>query len=113
MKLNEPLYITDLPFKGNWQGENCRIVKGTLKIYEGFESDGLSYARDGKRDDNGRPLSYRASAVHDCLYNEHNCPLTRRQVDKLLLRELREIEFNCAYLYYLGTRAFGWIFWRK
>ncbi len=113
MKLHEALIIEDMPFQGSWQGEYCKIISGTLTIYEGFYFDGLSYARDGKRDSNGLPLSWRASALHDCLYNEHNSPLTRKQVDKLLLKELKKIGFTCAYLYYLGVRAFGWMFWRS
>lgn len=113
MKLTEPLNIFDLPFKGVWYGRNCKIIAGTLTIYNGYSYDGLSYVRDGGRDEDGRPLSWRGSAVHDCLYQEKGCPLTRRQVDKLLLIELREIDFKCAYLYYLGARAFGWMFWRS
>lgn len=111
MRLSEPLVIEGIGFTGTWRGRNCKIGRNTLTIYSGFDFNGMTWGSNGERDENGKPYSWKATAVHDCLYGEKALPLSRRKVDKLFLVELRKINFKHAYLYYLAVRFGGWVVW--
>ena len=113
MKLERNHMIKNIPYQGFWYGENCYIVNGTLTICEGFEWDGMTLVRDGKRNGRGLPYTWVASCLHDALYRETLCPLSRKQVDRLFLRELEQADFKYANLYYRGVRLISWLFWRS
>lgn len=83
-----------------------------------FLWDGCTGARDGKRGDNGLPLSWIASAIHDALWRDPDVPMTGKQKDLIFYDELVKInfkfrigwmhlEFPAAKMYYLGVRLFG------
>ena len=60
----------------------------------------------------GKPKTYLASMFHDALYQFAPRDLvTRKQVDLMMLDEMKRNKFKLAKLYYLGIRAFGWIYW--
>lgn len=55
----------------------------------------------------GFPVTYRASLLHDVLYQFRHLgiPLSRREIDKLFLSLMPK--FKLKYLYYLAVRIFG------
>ena len=61
MKLKRSLIFGDIPVDQDWYGRNCNIQDSILTIYNGYEWDGMSGARDGKRDDEGKPYTWKAS----------------------------------------------------
>jgi len=55
-----------------------------------------------------------ASMVHDILYQYHwftNSGYTKKQCEEIFLGEMRKQQFRLAYIYYLGVRIFGFIYW--
>lgn len=94
------------------------ISDNVITIYPGFEWNGCTWARDGERLPNGRPVSWVASCLHDALYRSTSLPLTRKQIDLIFYDELKKVNFKffgiipAPYLYYLGVRLFGGIFKR-
>lgn len=58
-----------------------------------------------------RPITYRASLVHDALYQyKYDHQISRKQADALFLQVLEQESFFWSKIYYLGVRAFGWIY---
>lgn len=118
MALEQDLVIHTTRFTGiYYEAATLRIVNNIIIIKKGFEWDGCTWARDGVRDENGRPISWKASCVHDALYRDRNNPLARGIADLIFRDELMECGFRflrapvwlSAYSYYIGVRAFGWL----
>lgn len=88
------------------------IVAGTL-IPEGFEFDGMSAPWLLRSFVGGpyRPKTVEAVLLHDFMYQKKQ--RTRLEADKLFLKLLRNDKVKCAYLFFLGVRAFGWLHYRK
>ncbi len=105
MKLKYDITFHDLGFKQAFASEFFVIQMNTIKIRSGFEWDGASYVDDG-RIINGKPVTWRATCLHDCLYRFKN-PLSRKKADDLFYRELQLCGFKKAWIYYIGVRVFG------
>ncbi len=128
MKISEPFTcqtgIKGYSFKNEW----IEITPdGTLTIFAS-EEEGKEYAwdgctpklcvfgrvigtPDGRIGADGRPITWKASLVHDALYQfiqYHKIP--RKQIDDLFLANLREADFQAAWLYWAAVRTFGGIF---
>lgn len=57
-----------------------------------------------------QPITYRASLVHDAIYQyKHQHQISRKQADKLFLQVLQQEQFAWAKAYYYAVRAFGWL----
>lgn len=58
-----------------------------------------------------KPITYRASLVHDALYQyKYDHQISRKQADQLFLQVLQKENFFWAKAYYYAVRAFGWWF---
>jgi len=62
----------------------------------------------------GRPKTYRASLVHDALYQflRDGLPISRGDADRFFLRLMAETGFAPRRLYWLAVRLFGRLVWR-
>lgn len=93
-----------------------KISNGVIIVKKGFSWDGCTWARDGKKRWDGKPITSDASCVHDallfCLYSDPNFPLTKKQVDKIFRDELFICKYKflrfipvfiTAYSYYIGV----------
>ena len=121
LKLTEDLIYYNPKFVGVYFKNNeFEIISGTITIYKGFEWNGCSFARDGKRDEFGLPASWMASCVHDCLYRylhklkNLKCKLIRIQCDSIFYDLLVSVNFKflgipACTLYYIGVRLGGGI----
>lgn len=99
--------LKDIDYEGQW----ITIRYNYLCVKEGFEWNGCTGARDTKR-------TWIASCVHDALYTDLNVPLNRKQKDLIFYTELKRAKFKflgvpASWMYYLGVRIFGGIFYRK
>lgn len=60
--------------------------------------------------DTNQPKTYVASLVHDALYqfmDDPKMPYSRKQMDQMFLRLLKDTEFSLRYLYYGALRLLG------
>jgi hypothetical protein len=101
------------------------VVKGTH--YKGYSWDGCSPKFKIKdwyfgtwegvlNFDTGQSKTYYASLVHDVFYQfakDVRAFIRREEVDKEFLNILKRDGMRAAWLYYLGVRLFGWIWWYK
>lgn len=115
--------------KNEFDSEFLKIDRSSITVKKGFKWDGCSPkfrvgdfligTPDGKyiehRFDQGesnfKPMTWRASMLHDALYEykgQHK--LSRRTVDLIFLCILEEAGFKLAKLYWLAVRLFGWIY---
>jgi len=74
--------------------------------------DGATGVPDGKEDPNkpGYPVLWKASLIHDLgyMFMEHeDFPYSRKEIDAIFLELMKDADFRCAFLYYLGVRSFG------
>jgi hypothetical protein len=81
--------------------EYLTITAGEITIPEGYKWNGCTLAPDFKK-------TYYASLVHDALY-QYKCG--RKLADKVFYKMLKEEGFKLAWIYYAGTRLFGWMFY--
>ena len=66
---------------------------------------------EGKYIEYNKPITWRGSLLHDCLYQfkgQHN--ISRKQADILFYDELKENGFIFAKVYYLAVLVFGGFF---
>jgi hypothetical protein len=116
-----------LGITSNSEGSAAITIYGSNPNYTGYAWDGCSPkfqvldlligTPDGAvSPDTEKPLTYKASMVHDVLYQYHKKfegKITRKQVDGIFLDELEKAHFLPARMYYMMVRTFGWIYWRK
>jgi hypothetical protein len=81
--------------------DRMTIIAGEITIPAGYKWNGCTLAPDFKK-------TYYASLVHDALY-QYKCG--RKLADKVFYKMLKEEGFKLAWIYYAGTRIFGWIFY--
>ena len=97
------------PFANDWimVGRN-----GVITIAQGYAWDGCSVVPDGRRGSDGLPVTWRASLIHDALYQFciDNGVYTRQQADAAFRERLRMDGFALAGVYYAGVRLFGGLF---
>ena len=115
-----------------FDGEWLSITYGLITINGYYVCHGNGYAWDGctpkwnflqitwgmfdgkvKRFGKGdyKPMTYYASMVHDCLCQfKREAPVTRKEADLIFYQMLKDAGFMWAWLYYVGVRAFGWVF---
>lgn len=111
--LNENLVYYNKNFLGiDFKNDYLEIKDGTITIYAGFEWNGCSFVRDGERDKDGLPSSWKASCIHDALYRFDLIPMKRAIKDKIFYELLLEVNFKFlgvrgSELYYAGVRLFG------
>lgn len=99
------------------------VQNGIIIIDEGFEWDGCTGSRDGKKDENGVAITWIASCVHDALCAAINSikdfKVTQKTADKILRDKLIEANYKflsilppvfTGYMYYAGVRLFGRFF---
>jgi hypothetical protein len=116
-------FMIDIGIRGyEFQNEWIQInTIGYLTIKEGYAWDGCTpkicvFGRvigtpDGRIGEDGKPITWKASLVHDALYQFielHKIP--RKEIDALFLENLRSVDFKFARLYYAAVRMFGGIF---
>lgn len=78
------------------------IDDGMVVIRKGYSWNGCNFAID-------TPQTYRASCIHDALYQYQ--PISRLNADNLFFDVLLKNRFKFAPLYYLAVRLFGWIYY--
>lgn len=79
-------------------------VDGLLTIFKGYSWDGTTLSPDFAE-------TYFPSLVHDALYQFlPNTPMTRKQIDDIFLKMMKEANFKYARIYYRAVRWFGGIF---
>jgi hypothetical protein len=85
---------------------------GAITVRAGFEFDGSTFSPDGRRDRaTGKPRMYYPALVHDALYVFlPHTPFSRREIDDIFLRMMREAGFRPAWLYFGMVRALGGVF---
>lgn len=93
---------------------DSRLVGGSLTVPMGFSTDGASIPRPF-RWIIGQPLSprfWRASLIHDYLYQERLGK--QKDADDILLDLLEKdgVGKIRRYLMWAALRGFGWIWWR-
>ena len=88
-------------------------VHGLIGIPEGFETDFASVPRIPVVFELVGGYGHAAACVHDYLY--HHGDLSRKEVDAILFRALRDTNNGKirSVLMYAGVRAFGWMFYKK
>lgn len=108
----------DIEFKNEW----IRIRDNEIKIRKGYAWDGctpkikifdLGYygTPDGVMNNDGLPLLYYPSLVHDALYQfKKEIPLTRRQADGIFAWMAHRTGFKLTMVYYYVIRLFGGLF---
>ena len=100
----------------NYEGVYLNIKNGIITVKKGFIWNGCTWARDGERGADGKPVSWKASCVHDALYRELNVPVKRETKDLIFYDELKKVNFKflkiipASGMYYLGVRLFANIF---
>lgn len=114
--LNENLVIFNKYFLGiDFKIDNVLEIKdGFITIYKGFEWNGCSFVRDGARDKDGLPSSWKASCIHDALYRYDSIPILRSIKDRIFYELLLEVDFEfcgirASEIYYIGVICFGGI----
>jgi len=85
---------------------------GLLVISAGYSWDGCSKSPDGPRGYDGLPVTWRASLIHDALYQFciDNGVYTRAQADQFFKEALQEAGFAFWPVYYAAVRLFGGVF---
>jgi hypothetical protein len=85
---------------------------GAITVRAGFQFDGSTFSPDGRRDpQTGKPRMYYPALVHDALYVFlPHTPLSRREIDDIFKRMMREAGFRPAWLYFAAVRALGGVF---
>ncbi len=81
--------------------EYLKISDCMVSIPKGYSWDGCTFTFDFKR-------TYYASLVHDALYQYK---VNRRISDRIFYDMMKQEGFILAWLYYAGTRLFGWMFY--
>jgi len=95
---------------------------GAVMIAAGYAWDGCTPkfqccgrvfgAWDGEIMADGRPQAWRASLLHDALYQfSYRRAYTREQADIEFFHLLTEAKFKLASQYYSAVRLFGWVWW--
>lgn len=86
----------------------CKMSISGYDIPEGFEFDGMSAPWVLRSFVGGpyRPATVEAVLLHDYLYKKKF--MTRKKTDKLFYRMLKQEGVNCAWLFYIAVRLFGW-----
>ena len=125
LKLDYPLSIPTARINKaiSYQGILLTITNGTVIIKKGFEWDGCTWARDGEKRWDGKPITADASCVHDALLwsleHDKTFPLKKKVCDQILRDELIICRYKflrivpvkiTAYMYYAGVRIFGSFF---
>lgn len=91
-----------------------KIFSGVVVIKRGFTWDGCTWARDGKKRWDGKPITADASCVHDallyCLYNDPNFPLTKKEVDQIFRDELIICKYKFLRIVPVLFTAYGYYF---
>lgn len=99
--------IKNKPFEGIVNGKKWLVISedGNIFIPKGYSWDGATGVPDFES-------TYYPTLVHDALYQflERGMPFTRKEIDDIFLKQLREYGFKASGLYYLGVRLFGGIF---
>lgn len=113
--LNTDLVYYNKHFLGiDFNNDELKIKDGFITIYKGFEWNGCSFVRDGERDKDGLPSSWKASCVHDALYRYGLIPMKRSTKDRIFYELLLEVNFKflgirASEIYYIGVLLFGGI----
>lgn len=96
---------------------SIRIFSGHIVVKKGFRWDGCTWARDGKKRWDGKPITADASCIHDalldCYYNTtKDFPLNKKTIDQIFRDELIFCGYKflrvvpvyiTAYVYYFGV----------
>lgn len=88
------------------------ISDGIWFVEQGTIWDGASAVPDGGESSEkpGYPVTWKASLLHDLGYmfmTTPDFPYTRKEVDDIFYRLLKEADFHFDWLYYAGVRVFG------
>lgn len=88
---------------------------GVLWIKSGYAWDGCSIVPDGPRGSDGLPITWKASLIHDALYQYAigNGTYTRAQADAFFREALHDCGFAFRGLYYVGVRLFGGLYHKR
>ena len=99
------------------------VQKGVIIIDEGFEWDGCTGSRDGKKDENNIPCTWIGSCSRDALCKAISLidgfKISQKTADQILRDKLIEANYKflnilptniTGYMYYAGVRLFGRFF---
>lgn len=87
------------------------IQDGMWILEKGIIWDGATGVPDGDEDPKkpGFPVTWLASLCHDVglAYLDDDFPHTKKEIDKIFYKLLRQANFKYAWVYYAGVRTFG------
>jgi len=95
-------YKVYIPSGYAWDG--CSPSTTILDLFWMGTPDGVVYYKTGV------PKTYHASLVHDALCQfckNKNMPFSRRVIDGIFYRMLKEVDFKLARIYYIAVRIFS------
>ena len=117
------VYSKHIPSDFVYVGKACSIAAGFISIHPGFIYDGATFIHDGKKDKNGIPYNYVATALHDVLqyekfyafgaHNEKMEPITYKIIDNVLEEQLIRLRAWYHNLWYRGVRLYSYFFLEK
>lgn len=115
LELTNDLRIETSRFKDIYfDSKYLSIIDNVIIVKKGFIWNGCTWARDGKRDGRGIPLSAIASCVHDALYFYTIKGISRDIKDLIFYDELKRVNFKFlgvpgSLLYLVGVKTLGWM----
>jgi hypothetical protein len=114
--LNEDIAVDIGPESKNWDSgyqDWFYIQNGFWFISHNTIWDGATLVPDGPEDPNkkGYPILWLASLIHDLGYmsymDDEGFPYSRKEIDKIFKRLMKEANFKPYSIYYRGVRWFG------
>jgi len=117
--LDEDIAVDIGPSDKNWSSEKYPwfyIEDGIWHIQKNTIWDGATLAYDGpeSEDKPGYPILWLSTLIHDVgcmgIYDTEDFPYTRRQVDRIFRRQMKEVGFELYNIYYRAVRHIGTFF---
>ena len=114
-------YKARFPYGITFKNEWVKIGKHEITVYKDYAWDGCTpylfnflvwaiKTPDGICKE-GKQILYYPSLIHDVCYQfKKEIPLSRKEVDRMFLHDMRRKGFLLANLYYLMVRLFGGFF---
>lgn len=97
-----------------YSGQTLAITDDEIAVFKPFSWDGATGIHDGRKDEQGIPLNWLATCIHDALMLEASkggrLPLSYKQIDMIFKAELKKIDAWYRGLWYWGVRLFGRFF---
>ncbi len=114
--LDQDIAVTIGPENQSWDSgfqDWFFIHNGVWFVRENTIWNGATLVSDGPEDPNkkGYPILWKATLIHDLGYmayiEEEDFPYSRKDIDKIFKRLMKEVDFKYYSIYYRGVRWFG------